>query len=100
MDFGLKRDAICLEKHKKTRKSNLKKEEKCTKNSIPPFQQPPPIAPTHTKKQGKTHFPMQKEAKRSIFPCLFHNAKKRATTYCSNDLIVLQQTLHTNISIM
>lgn len=25
MDFGLKRNAICLEKHKKTRKSNLKK---------------------------------------------------------------------------
>ena len=38
MDFGLKRNAICLEKHKKTRKSNLKKEEKCTKSSIPPFQ--------------------------------------------------------------
>ena len=100
MDFGLKRNAICLEKHKKTRKSNLKKEEKCTKSSIPPFQQPPLIAPTHTKKQGKTHFPMQKEANRSIFPCLFHNAKKRATTYCSDDLIVLQQILHTNIRVV
>ena len=100
MDFGLKRNAICIEKRKKTRKSNLKKEEKCTKSSIPSFQQPPLIAPTHTKKQGKTHFSMQKEAKRSIFPSLFHNVKKRTTTYYSNDLIVPQQMLHTNISIM
>lgn len=90
MDFGLKRNAICIEKRKKTRKNNLKKEEKCTKNSIPPLQQPPLIAPTRTKKQEKTHFPMQKEAKRSIFPSPFHNAKKRTTTYCSNGLIVLQ----------
>lgn len=90
MDFGLKRNDICIEKRKKTRKSNLKKEEKCTRSSIPALQQPPLIAPAHTKKQGKTHFPMQKETKRSIFSCLFHNAKKRTTTYYSNDLIVLQ----------
>lgn len=38
MDFGLKRNDICLEKRKKTRKSNLKKEEKCTKSSIPSLQ--------------------------------------------------------------
>lgn len=38
MGFGLKRNAICLEKHKKTRKSNLKKEEKCTRNSISSLQ--------------------------------------------------------------
>lgn len=90
MDFGLKRNAICLEKRKKTRKNNLKKEEKCTRNSISSLQQPPLIAPTHTKKQEKMHFPMQKEAKRSIFPSPFHNAKKHTIAYYSNDLIVPQ----------
>lgn len=38
MDFGLKRNAICLEKRKKTQKSNLKKGREVHQklNSIPP----------------------------------------------------------------
>ena len=71
MDFGLKRNAICLEKHKKTRKSNLKKEEKCTKSSIPPLQQPPLIAPTHTKKQKKNAFSNAKRSKSKHFSMPF-----------------------------
>lgn len=67
MDFGLKRNAICIEKRKKTRKSNLKKEEKCTKSSIPSFQQPPLIAPTHTKKQGENAFSNAKRSKAKHF---------------------------------